>query len=210
MNRRTYLAVVGASSVTALTALSGCSSGGESGSSGGAQEATQTATATPTEVEETTADATAGTGTVIDGGGSSGTTVGMYTEGESYYFDPVGLFVEPGATVEWTLESGSHSATSYSSGNTGAETTRIPQGASGFDSGTISSGSFTHTFETAGTYDYYCIPHKTLGMVARIVVGEPGGPATQGQIPDQPGEGSVPSSEVIVQQGSVGYPYTNG
>lgn len=109
------------------------------------------------------------------------------------YFDPIGLRVDPGTTVRFELAAGAHSATAYSG--------RIPDGASAFDSGTISEGSFEHTFETAGTYDYYCIPHKSVGMVGRIVVGNPGGPAEEGAIPD----GEVPSSETIVEQGAVAY-----
>lgn len=107
------------------------------------------------------------------------------------YFDPVGLFIEPGTTVRFEIEAGSHSATAYRN--------RIPPGASPFDSGTISTGGFEHTFETPGTYDYYCIPHKSMGMVGRIVVEEPGGPAEATPIPD----GSVPDSDVIVERGSV-------
>lgn len=107
-------------------------------------------------------------------------------------FDPVGLYVEPGTTVRFEIEDGSHSATAYRD--------RIPSGASPFDSGTISGGGFEHTFDTPGTYDYYCRPHRSMGMVARIVVGEPGGPAEATPIPD----GDVPDSEVIVEQGAVG------
>lgn len=108
------------------------------------------------------------------------------------YFDPVGLHVEPGTTVRFEIEAGSHSATAYQD--------RIPQSATHFDSETISTGGFEHTFETPGTFDYYCIPHKSMGMVGRIVVGEPGGPAETTPIPD----GSVPDSDVIVEQGHVG------
>lgn len=109
------------------------------------------------------------------------------------YFDPIGLRVDPGTTVQFELTAGAHSATAYAD--------RIPEGASAFDSGTISDGSFEYTFETPGTYDYYCIPHKSIGMVGRIVVGSPGGPAEEGSIPD----GEVPSSEAIVEQGTVAY-----
>ena len=28
----------------------------------------------------------------------------------------------------------------------------------------------TYTFETSGTYEFICIPHKELGMVGKIVV----------------------------------------
>lgn len=137
-------------------------------------------------------------------------TIGMYTEGSSFYFDPVGLYVNPGDTVEWTIESGSHSATSYSPGNPSASTRLIPQGAEAWDSGVIDSGSFSYTFTTEGTYDYYCIPHKTLGMVGRIVCGQPGGPATNQEIPNEVGGGTMPDSQTIVRERSIAYPYVPG
>lgn len=106
-------------------------------------------------------------------------------------FDPIGLAVAPGTTVRFDLESGSHSATAYDD--------RIPDTAEPFDSGVVSSGSFEHTFDAPGTYDYYCIPHQGMGMVGRIVVGEPGGPAEKSPIPD----GDVPDSDEIVAQGAI-------
>lgn len=99
--------------------------------------------------------------------------------------------VDPGTAVRFELVVGAHSATAYSD--------RIPAGASTFDSGTISEGSFEHTFETPGTYDYYCIP--SLGMVGRIVIGSSGGPAEEGPIPN----GEVPSSKAIVEEGAIAY-----
>lgn len=113
--------------------------------------------------------------------------VSMHTN----YFDPVGLYVEPGTTVRFEIAGGSHSATAYEA--------RIPAGASPFDSGVISNGGFEHTFDTPGTYDYYCIPHRSMGMVGRIVVGDPAGPAEESPIPD----GDVPDSDVIVEQRTV-------
>lgn len=107
------------------------------------------------------------------------------------YFDPVGLAVEPGTTVRFEIVDGSHSATAYEE--------RIPSGTAPFDSGTISQGGFEYMFDTPGTYDYYCIPHKSMGMTGRIVVGEPGGPAEETPIPD----GDVPASTEIVTKGRV-------
>ena len=52
-----------------------------------------------------------------------------------------------------------------------------------------------------GTHDYFCIPHKQLGMIGRIVVGDSGGPATRSSNPD----GDLPDSERIVEQGSIPY-----
>ena len=107
------------------------------------------------------------------------------------YFDPVGLYVEPGTTVRFEVASGAHSATAYED--------RIPAGAAPFDSGVISTGGFEYTFDVPGTYDYYCTPHRSAGMVGRVVVGDPGGPAEDAPIPD----GEVPDSDVIVEQGAV-------
>ncbi|MDY6776321.1 MAG: plastocyanin/azurin family copper-binding protein [Halobacteria archaeon] len=136
------------------------------------------------------------------------TQVGMHSEGTTYYFDPIGLHVEQGDTVEFAIESGAHSSTAYKKGNGGAQETRIPEGAKAWDSGTISGqgSTFKHTFKTPGTYDYFCIPHKSLGMVGRIVVGEPGGPAEGSMPPD----GDVPESQTIVDQGSVSFSQFSG
>ena len=109
------------------------------------------------------------------------------------YFDPIGLHVEPGTTVRFEIAAGSHSATAYED--------RIPSGANAFDSDVISSGRFEYTFEEPGTYDYYCIPHESVGMVGRIVVGSPGGPAEESPIP----HGDVPDSDSIVEQGAIAY-----
>jgi len=99
------------------------------------------------------------------------------------YFEPIGLHIEPGTTVRFEIAAGTHSATAYEN--------RIPSDASAFDSEVISSGGFEYTFEKPGTYDYYCIPHKSVGMVGRIVVGSPGGPAEDSPIPD----GDVPRAK---------------
>lgn len=130
-------------------------------------------------------------------------TVLMITENSEYYFDPIGLFVESGDTVTFEIDSGTHSATAYEEGNGQASVTRIPDGAEAFDSGILSEqgATFEYTFETTGTYDYFCTPHKSLGMVGRIVVGEPGGPAEGSMPPD----GDVPASQTIVDQGAVMY-----
>lgn len=109
------------------------------------------------------------------------------------YVDPIGLFVQPGTTVRFDLLEGAHSVTAYPD--------RIPEAARPFDSGVFTSGSFEHTFDVPGTYDYYCIPHRSVGMVGRIVVGSPGGPAEQRPIPD----GTVPPSSRIVRDEIVTY-----
>lgn len=56
--------------------------------------------------------------------------------------------------------------------------------------------TFEYTFETAGTYDYFCIPHKGLETIGQIVVSEPSGPAEG----DMPPDGRVLKSARIVEQ----------
>jgi len=145
------------------------------------------------------------------GGGGTTHTVTMATDRGSFYFDPVGLHVEPGDTVEWVNESGQHSATSYTQDNPRYDgSRRIPEGAESWDSGVFEEpgATFSYTFETPGTYDYYCIPHKTLGMVGRLVCGSPGGPAEENAFPesDTP-RGVIPPSDTIVEEGSLEWPY---
>ena len=142
---------------------------------------------------------------ISDSSGQPGSsnTVRMVTEDHKSYFDPVGLYVEPGETVSFKMVSGNHSATAYHDQYSLADVTRIPKGAQPFDSEVIidEGVTFEHTFNTEGTYDYYCIPHKTMGMIARIVVGKPGGPAEGSMPPD----GKVPTSQQIVKQKTVAY-----
>ena len=202
MERRAFLKTGSTVATTGIIGLAGCA--GE-GNGGGEDTPEETPTATPEATPEgTTTETTTGT----TGDGENATTVAMVTEGDEYYFDPIGLFVESGETVTFEIESGSHSSTAYEEGNGPAEVTRIPQDAEAWDSGVLSEegATFEHTFEVAGTYDYFCIPHKTLGMVGRIVVDEPGGPAEGSMPPD----GDVPDSQTIVDQGAVPYSEFSG
>lgn len=153
--------------------------------SGELEETTTTTTTTEeTTTEETTTEPS---GQVHE--------VSMITDGDEYIFDPIGLQIEPGDTVRWVNESGSHSATAYED--------RIPEGTPAFDSGVLtdSGAEFEQTFDTEGTVDYFCTPHKDLGMIARLVVGDPGGPAEGSMPPD----GDVPESTQIVESGSIGW-----
>jgi plastocyanin len=99
-------------------------------------------------------------------------------------FVPETLTVSVGDTVTWeNVGSIGHSVTAYED--------ELPEGAEyfasgGFDSeqaakdayapgdtdaGDIPGGeSWEYTFETAGTYEYFCIPHEQAGMVGTIEV----------------------------------------
>lgn len=115
---------------------------------------------------------TGGQQTPTPGGQAAGEQVGMVTtEGNAQVFTAPLLWVEQGTTVTWVNESGSHSSTAYAEANDGPQ--RIPQDAEAWDSGVLSEqgAEFQYTFEVSGVYDYYCTPHESQGMVARVVVG---------------------------------------
>jgi plastocyanin len=94
-------------------------------------------------------------------------------------FDPAELTVSVGETVTWkTVGTVAHSVTAYED--------ELPDGAAyfasgGFDSESAARGNYPsegsvgadetyeHTFETAGEYSYFCIPHEG-GMQGTIVV----------------------------------------
>jgi uncharacterized cupredoxin-like copper-binding protein len=84
---------------------------------------------------------------------------------EDNFFEPANITVEPGTTVTW-VQSGDnpHTTTSYDGM---------------WDSGMIeggTDGTFSFTFEEPGTYDYFCIPHESMGMIGSVTV--TGGTAT--------------------------------
>ncbi|MFC4359675.1 plastocyanin/azurin family copper-binding protein [Halobium salinum] len=211
--RRTALRRLAAGA--AAVALAGCageSDGDDATTDTGTGTGAGTGTTADTSTAGTTTDGTTGSGGTATTTASDGTatktnaaergdyTVGMYTD---LYFDPVGLHVEPGDTVSFELVSGAHSATAYHPDNPNAFERRVPEGAPAWDTGTFGEkGAFRNvTFETAGTHDYYCIPHKMVGMVGRVVVGDPGGPATASENPDL----SLPTADRIVEDGTVAW-----
>ena len=77
-------------------------------------------------------------------------------------FSPASVTIHPGDTVRWTWGSNGHTTTSGSPG--------MPNGI--WDSGLRSQGAtFTHTFNSAGTFPYYCTPHGgCCGMVGTVTV----------------------------------------
>ena len=120
-----------------------------------------------------TAAAAAGTATAQDdggtttsgGGGGGGTaTVEVGPNGNTVFTpgteEP--LYVKPGTTVKFVWESDTHNIVVESQ----------PDGAGWEGHETIEDTGFEyeHTFDTKGTYEYFCQPHESLGMVGTIEV----------------------------------------
>ena len=160
MKRRDFLraASVPAAATTA-SATAGLGAAQETETSGG--------TATGTATGNTTGTST-GTGTGTAGGSGGGETVTVAVgPNNSLVFTPgtdEALQIAPGTTVEFVWESNNHNIVVESQ----------PEGANWEGHETIENTGFTytHTFETLGTYEYYCEPHRTAGMVASIEVVE--------------------------------------
>jgi plastocyanin len=96
-------------------------------------------------------------------------------------FEPAELTIQQGETVAWRFAAGeAHNVVAYES--------ELPVDADywasgGFESesaaregwengrGAVQSGqSYVKTFETAGEYEYFCVPHEAAGMVGTIIV----------------------------------------
>jgi hypothetical protein len=82
---------------------------------------------------------------------------------EAACYSPTVTRVQPGTTVTWTnADSVPHNVVVADSSGDWRTSPVLTQG-----------GSFTHTFESTGTFPYYCSYH--LGMVGVVAVGDMGG-----------------------------------
>ena len=123
--------------------------------------------------QETTQSGDSGGG----GGGSETVDVGP---GGNYTFVPgtdEPLTIAPGTTVEFVWQSDNHNIVVDSQ----------PDGANwgGHEPIENTGFTYTHTFDTVGTYEYFCQPHQALGMSATIEVQE-GGAQEQASGPVEP------------------------
>jgi plastocyanin len=110
--------------------------------------------------------------------------VHMYIQGvegrafPEFYFEPTGLYIEPGDTVRFIADTPHHTATAYHQQQ--GQPQRVPEGVEPFSSPVVPIGdSWEYTFDTPGVYDIWCAPHEVFGMVMRIVVGEASGPGAE-------------------------------
>ena len=148
---------------------------------------------------------------------------GRYYPKGQYFFEPAGLHIQKGQTVRWAMTDSAMAITitAFHPSNQNHEL-RIPEGAKPFDSGIIlktgARGAFEWKFDVEGTYDYFSLTFEPVGMVGRIVVGKPGGPAEKfppgyggrdGRAVVYPAQSAIlnalPSSEIIAKK-SIPYP----
>ena len=100
-------------------------------------------------------------------GGEGGTETVTVGPGGSLVFSPgtdEPLRIAPGTTVEFVWESDNHNIVVESQPEDAGWEGHEPLEDTGF--------TYEHTFETLGTYEYYCEPHRSAGMVGTIEVVE--------------------------------------
>ncbi len=83
-------------------------------------------------------------------------TINVSFGGGSLTFNPKTVTINVGDTVMWTNAGGSHTVTG--------------DGADPFCGTGFVSTSCSHTFNTAGTFGYHCIPHASFGMTGTVIV----------------------------------------
>ena len=93
---------------------------------------------------------------------ASAATVTVLVGNSGFNFSPSSVTIHPGDTVRWNFSSSGHSTTS---GNPG-----MPNGI--WDSGIRGQGAiFSRTFNTVGTFPYFCTPHgQCCGMTGTVSV----------------------------------------
>src|SRR5205807_9645085 len=100
-------------------------------------------------------------------------TVTVTVGAGGFVFRPSSVTINTGDTVLWTWSSSGHSVTSGSPG--------MPTGL--WDSGIRNQGAmFSHTFNTAGLFPYFCVPHAAFGMVGSVTVVAAAGPTAIGLV----------------------------
>lgn len=131
-------------------------------------------------VGSTLAGCSGGGGNGGDGDGGGGEETVELTD--DLVFDPDELTVSVGTTVVWeNVGSVTHTVTAYEDeipdgatyfASGGADSEQAARDAGTSDGGIEGGESYEHTFETAGTYEYFCIPHEGTGMTGTVTVQE--------------------------------------
>ncbi|WP_440008768.1 plastocyanin/azurin family copper-binding protein [Halomicrococcus sp. SG-WS-1] len=107
-----------------------------------------------------------------ESGGGGGTKTVKVVDNE---FDSDEVTVAPGTTVKWVWEGNGHNIVVENQPD-GSNW----EGTKGGESKLYDKGhTHEHTFESTGSYEYYCAPHKAMGMTGTVTVQE-GGASSSG------------------------------
>ncbi|WP_415379986.1 plastocyanin/azurin family copper-binding protein [Halosimplex sp. TS25] len=175
MDRRRFLQVGAA---TLATAVAGCGlrTGSETPPEEGHSSPTQTPrdTATPGPTESATPEPTPTPTATPEPTPTPTATVPpeaaqviAVAEGERT-FDPQVFEIDAGETVAWVWHNSGHNVRATARPR-GSDFTGTP----GEDEDLYGEGyTFSHTFDVAGEYEYYCYPHRSIDMAGSFTVVE--------------------------------------
>ncbi|MFC6826203.1 halocyanin domain-containing protein [Halopelagius fulvigenes] len=156
LSRRAF---VGSAATATLTALAGCSGGGTTPSQGSGGEGSSDA-ASKRDFGGWLGATTNYDGVVDETDASEvEVTVGSRANGGAYGFSPAAVRVSAGTTVVWTW-TGKGNAHDVVAADDSFASERTSEG----------GHTFSRTFEEAGTFKYFCTPHRAMGMKGVVVV----------------------------------------
>jgi plastocyanin len=140
---------------------------GTGGAANGAGAPTRPAAPSPSALAGATSTTANPSATTSSSG--AGPTVNLT---DANQFAPTTLTVARGATVTWSnTGQTTHTVTDDPSLAAKAADAVLPSGAQAWNSDNLAGGAtYSHTFDVPGQYTYFCIPHESLGTVARITV----------------------------------------
>ncbi len=87
-----------------------------------------------------------------------------------YEFVPSSLTIKQGDSVKWVLIEKEHEVASGTVIETKDGREGVPDGLWDSDTLRTAEESFTYTFNSTGTFPYYCDSHVDLGMIGTITV----------------------------------------
>jgi plastocyanin len=103
-----------------------------------------------------------------DGGGNTVTV--QVGAGGNLTYSPSTVTIHVGDTVQWSFASAGHTVTS--GGGCGADGQFCSPGDTNCSAGTTSASgaAYSHTFNDAGSFSYFCTTHCSLGMTGTVTV----------------------------------------
>jgi plastocyanin len=145
----------------------------------GAGGVVATAASEPTAAQDGGSGGNDSSGNGSPGGGGTTQTVQVGPGGD-LIFDPDSLTITPGTALEWVWDSDNHNIFVENQPDGGNW-----DGTPGGQSKLYNTGyTYSHTFDTNGEYEYYCVPHRSAGMTGTVTVGAPTG-SSQPAIPSK-------------------------
>lgn len=159
IDRRQFVKSSGA--LLAIAPIAGCSGNGNGDDGNGDADANGDDGNGDGDIDEWLADVENYDGSVADETGQDEITIiNGEVDGadQQYVFDPPAVEVDAGTTVVWEWA--------------GDDSHSVTDDDGDFDSGIIDGDgeTFEYTFDEAGTYLYYCQPHRSLNQKGAVIV----------------------------------------